>query len=311
MVIAIFILTCPICLVLLAAVFNGRMPTQADFRQSLLFTNLPKPLDHPITLKVVTFNVHGLYVASRDRAERMQAIADTLTSLDPDIVGLQETFVENDRMILSEGLGNSRLKYQKYYPSATVGSGLLVLSAFPIVEGYFHRYVQNGKWYKLYHGDWWAGKGVALARLALPNKAGYVDFYNTHAHAGYGGTEYDEDRKAQMLDLSRFVDASGLKVAPAIVVGDMNCRPGSDAFNTATQKGRLERLMDCMSEIDHIFGVQNGQYTFSVLNTQPIQKLIKIGKARQTPLSDHTGYMSTIKIEPIRTIAEVDPVPVS
>lgn len=290
-------LALPVCAVLAAATVNGKMPRQNDFRKSPL-AEMFEPLRNPLTLKIVTFNVHGLYLASRDRPQRMTAIAKKLATLDPDVVGLQETFVESDRSLLIEGLKDSRLKYYRYFPSATVGSGLFILSAFPIVEEYYHRYAQNGKWYKLYHGDWWAGKGVALARLALPDQAGYVDFYNTHAHAAYGGSEYDADRLAQMVDLSGFVKASGLGASPAFVVGDMNCRPGDGAFEAAVGGGCLQRLMDVSTDIDHIFSVSNALYTFEVVKTEPIADAVTGSWGRRVALSDHTGYMSTIRITP-------------
>ena len=97
----------------------------------------------------------------------MRAIGKLLADLQPDLVGIQEAFVSADREILVEQLRNTRLKYYKYFPSGLVGSGLWILSAFPIQETHFHRFPKNGKLYKIWHGDWWAGKGIALARKRM------------------------------------------------------------------------------------------------------------------------------------------------
>jgi len=279
--------------VAVAAMFNGRTGMVTDLRKSLLLAQPAAPLADEVVLKIVTFNIQDLYVAGKNRIARMKAIGETLRYLDPDIVGIQESFIEKDRQKLLDSLDGSRLAYNQYYKSGTVGCGLLVLSAYPIVETFFHRYEQNGKWYKFYHGDWWAGKGVALARIALPQ--GVIDFYNTHAHAAYGSTEYDGVRKFQMGSLARFILDSWTRTAPALLVGDMNCAPGSIQYNTLVAGAGLERLMNIDSRIDHIFAAPSDNYDYQVLETLPITGNVP-GQA--TPLSDHSGYMSTIRVRP-------------
>src|SRR5690606_4091093 len=127
-------------------------------------------------------------------------IAERLVALDPDIVGFQEAFIAADREVLQAGLAASRLQHFQYYASGTVGSGLLIASAFPIREAWFCRFSKSNPWYKFNEGDWWAGKGVALARLELPEGGGFIDFYNTHAQAGYGNPAYKVVRNFQMAE---------------------------------------------------------------------------------------------------------------
>lgn len=292
------LITIPLVFLSVAAPFNARTIAEADLSKSVLLAKPPAPLQEATTLKIVTFNIQDLIVVGMDRPERMRAIGEVLTELDPDIVGMQESFVEPERQVLLDALGNSRLKYHQYYPSGTIGSGLLTLSAYPITEAFFHRYVQGGKWWKPYHGDWWAGKGVSLARIELPNGAGHVDFYDTHAQAGYSSPdEYVETRKEQMTELARFINASVTGTSPAFFVSDMNCSPGSAPFEIAVNEAKLERVMKMDTSIDHIFAVTNPRYAFEVIDTQPIHKIIPVGD-RTTSLSDHTGYMSTVRIVP-------------
>lgn len=279
-----------------AIIYNGRIIAETNLAKSVLLGQHMAPLAHELTLKIVTFNVHDLYVASSHRTERMLGIAKTLANLDPDIVGIQESFVGKDRRTLLDALSGTRLAHHHYYQSATVGCGLLVLSAYPIVEPFFHRFTKNGHWYDFHRGDWWAGKGAALARIALP-KGGYLDFYNTHTHARYGSSAYDVDQESQMTELAQFIRKSALSWAPAFLVGDMNCTQESKPYQLAAAGGGLKRLMDIHSKIDHIFGVENPHYEYHVLNTEEIREKIPAGSG-EVELSDHPGYMSTIRIIP-------------
>ncbi|MBI4557083.1 MAG: endonuclease/exonuclease/phosphatase family protein [Candidatus Hydrogenedentes bacterium] len=273
---------------------NMKAAPDSDHSKSKFLETSPRPLAQPVNLRIVTFNVHDLYWESEDRPERMRAIADRLTELDPDLVGFQEAFIAADRKVLLAALADSRLKHHHYFRSGTVGSGLFVVSAFPIEEVLFHRYTRNGKWYKIRHGDWWAGKGVALARVRLPD-GGVLDFFNTHAHARYGSTEYDVDRFAQMREMADFINRVATGNGPAIALGDFNCRPDSEAYQAIVEGAILQRMMTVDSRIDHIFGVGNDRYHFEALNSESIDGEIE-ANGHRTELSDHSGYLSTVRI---------------
>ena len=259
---------------------------------------LPNNFRDPITLKIITYNVKDIMIASNYRSERMLAIALKLCELDPDIIGFQEIFIESDRTILIEELRiNSRLRYHLYYPSGLVGSGLLISSAFPIIEKSFHQFKDTNQFYKVWEGDYWAGKGVALARLKLPDKNGYIDFFNTHAQAGYGDSEYDIVRKNQMIELAKFMNESRENTSLAILAGDMNCGPGENDFETAVENASLLRIMKIESGIDHIFAVNNNNYKIDVLDSGSITGNISI-ENKSIPFSDHNGYLTVVRITP-------------
>ena len=259
---------------------------------------LPNGLKKTVTLKIVTYNISDIMIVSTHRPERMRAIGKKLCTLDPDIVGFQESFIEEDRKILVDELEKgSRLKYHQYYPSRLVGSGLLISSAFPIKETSFHQYEDSNPSYKVWEGDYWAGKGVALARIELPNNNGYFDFFNTHAQAGYGNPEYRIVRKKQMKGLVKFMNESRENIAPAFLVGDMNCGPGEDAFEIAIKDAYLLRIMKIDSGKNHILAVRNSNYSIRILDTICIDGVIIIDK-KPIPLSDHSGFMTTVQITP-------------
>jgi sphingomyelin phosphodiesterase 2 len=277
---------------------NTYQGVSGDLSRSDMKKNPPPPLSKPVTLKIVTFNIQNLWVVGRHRPQRMRAIAAKLSVLDPDIVGFQEAFVGETRELLMRELReNTRLQYMQYYPSGWVGSGLLICSAFPIVEAYFTQYRDSNPWYKVWEGDFWAGKGVALARIQLPDDAGYLDFFDTHAQAGYGNPYYDIVRQKQMSQLADFIFKAQTGTCPVILVGDMNCRPGEPDFEACVRPAGLERIMAIPTSIDHIFGKTDAGYTFEVHETVPIAERVRVNNL-EFDLSDHNGFMTTVTIHP-------------
>jgi len=250
----------------------------------------------PITLRVATFNIHDMYVESGNRPERMRAIAEELCKLDPDLVGFQEAFIKKDRKLLLERLGKgSRLRYHRYYPSGVVGSGLLVASAFPIVDHAFFKFSRSNPFYQIKEGDWWAGKGVALVRVELSEGGILLDFYNTHAQASYGKPAYKAIRENQMAEVAEFINATRSGLGPLVLVGDLNCWIGQKDFQKVVQGANLRRVMKIPSRIDHIFAANDPHYLVEVLETIKIEKWIET-KDGTSALSDHCGYISTLRI---------------
>jgi sphingomyelin phosphodiesterase 2 len=309
----------PVLLVLVMAPFNQRTGAPTVYQRSGLLADPPAQWTAPVTLRIVTFNIADAYGFTTNRPERMRAIAATLTRLDPDLVGLQESFIARDRALLLDALGHSRLTHHVRFPAGTTGNGLLILSAYPIKEHWFYRYYANNPWYRLWEGDWWAGKGVGLARVELPG--GFLDFYDTHAQAGRSNpTHYVEVRTKQMAGLAQFMNGSRTGSAPAFIVGDFNTPMDRSDLATAIEEAHLLRMMNQDTGIDHIFAVDDPHYRFEVLDTVPITgkvmgsradiflsraptprelKGILFGPGEETSLSDHRGWMSTVRITPV------------
>lgn len=274
---------------------NGHIGVETDYSASIFLKDKPAPLEEPLTLKIITFNIQDLFVVGRNRPARMRHIARVLGDLDPDIVGFQESFVGKDRDVLIKALETTRLRHHQYYSSSVGGSGLLISSAWPIREVFYHRYSVSGPPQRIWEGDFWAGKGVALARIETP--AGMLDFYNTHAQAGYGRISYREVRRTQMAELAAFMNGTRTQNAPAFLVSDMNCSIGDVDYETVAGNAGLTRLMAIDSHIDHIFTAHNDHHAFEVLDTVMIaERISEDGMA--FGLSDHNGYMSTIRITP-------------
>lgn len=276
---------------------------ETDYKgKSALLKSPVAPLHAPLTLKIATFNIQDTWVVGQNRPERMRAIGTKLSILDPDLVGFQEAFIEKDIAILKEELKSSRLQHWQYYPSGAVGSGVLIASVWPIVEVFFHQYTVAGQWWKIYQGDGAAGKGVGLARVQLPDGAGYIDLFNTHAQAGYGNSYYDVVREQQMTEFGQFISGARLPTCPTFAVGDLNARIGEPDYEAAIKNGKLKRLMLKESRIDHILAVDDPAYSYEVLDTEEIAEHFSI-RGKELELSDHSGWMSTIRITPIAASA--------
>lgn len=277
--------------------WNGYVGVSVDFAKSPLLASPPAPLTKPLTLKIVTFNIQDTWVVGSNRPERMRAIGEIVGRMDPDVVGFQEAFIDKERKILLDALAGSRLAYSQYFASGTLGSGLLIASAFPIKEAWFHRYAAANEWYKVWEGDWWAGKGAGLVRLELPG-GGNLDFYDTHAQATYGNARYRLIRKDQMLELARFINDTRLRTVPAFLMGDMNCGAGKEDYEALLSCAKLTRAMGIDTHIDHIFAADNPKYTVEVLETVPIAEKVNVN-GKRVDLSDHTGYMTTVRVTPV------------
>lgn len=60
------------------------------------------------------------------------------------------------------------------FPSGVVGSGLAVLSRYPIVAAFFHAWSVNGYIHRIQHGDWFGGKGVGMAKISVNDQLVHV-----------------------------------------------------------------------------------------------------------------------------------------
>lgn len=317
-----FLIGFPLIIILASAPFNGVTEAKQNYFDSTILNygldDSKIKLNEVLELKIMTYNIADAHGFTTNGKERVEAIAKRLIDLGVDIVGIQEAFIKSDRELLYNIVSQSELKYHVEYPAATLGNGIIILSKFPIEEHYFHRFVANNAWYKVWEGDWWVGKGVGLARVRLENGA-LIDFYNTHAQAYRGNQESHDVRYQQFVEASNFIEQSTLKSVPAFFVGDFNTEVDRPDYLFAKSALGLNRLMNKYSRIDHITALANEYYDFEVLDTQVIEGrtmgahagqfysravtplefwALHFGEPEETALSDHKGYMSTIRISP-------------
>jgi len=278
-------------LILMAACGTGRKELRSA-------EPVPGPTK-PMELTLVTFNVHDLFVAS-DRQVRMRAIGRRLGEIRPDYIGLQEAFSSSHRKELEAELERvSGVAYEsQYFPSGVMGSGLHVLTPHRIERAVFWRYSENGAWYQAKHGDWWAGKGAGMVRIAVDG-LGSLDIFNTHCIASYYQADYTEDRTVQIEELVRFVEAEATTAAPTILLGDLNALISSPEYAPIAE--RFENLTVRLSpslatRIDHILVRPHPGYEVSARDYVELSSG-NDDSGESISLSDHAGLVMTVEIK--------------
>ena len=226
------------------------------------------------SVHVASLNCWGLYIYP-SRSTRYQAISKHLLDSNYDIVTLQEVWIRSDLTKLLNAVQGA-YPHNHYFTSGFMGSGLLVLSKHPIERTGWLRYSLNGQPQMVYHGDWYAGKGVGVCRIkiggasstrgdsttnATQDNSFLIDVYNTHLHAEYDkkSRKYELQQLSQLIEYRRLIEAISLQNnIPFIATGDLNCFPDSFVYKAAIQenclsynyKGRSEQccLADAWSD---------------------------------------------------------------
>eukprot|EP01121_Diplochlamys_sp_Union-15-3_P018078 TRINITY_DN6507_c0_g1_i1.p1 TRINITY_DN6507_c0_g1~~TRINITY_DN6507_c0_g1_i1.p1 ORF type:complete len:362 (-),score=26.67 TRINITY_DN6507_c0_g1_i1:13-1098(-) len=206
-------------------------------------------------LRVFTLNCWGLPdlitgrlkgIKKPKRTERIINISNELGNYD--IVGLQEVWMKQDREVLRQKAKKYGLVHCHYYKSFMLGSGLLLLSRYPIVQTAFLRYSLNGKPQRILHGDWYVGKGVGMATIKTP--MGDVDCFITHLIASYTEIQEKEEyylhRLLQTLELIEFVNSRS-KSPLTIILGDFNWEPESLGYQILRNVGGYN---DCFYDVN-------------------------------------------------------------
>ncbi|XKL61456.1 hypothetical protein PGB90_008513 [Kerria lacca] len=141
-----------------------------------------------------------------------------------DVVCLQEIWSLNDFKTFQRDSEN-KYPFSHYFHSGVFGSGVCIFSKWPIVEVLFHKWQVNGYIHKIFHGDWYGGKGVGLCRLDVN---GYkVNIYTCHTHAEYSkSAEYIAHQVVQVYDTAQFIRISSENADLTILAADLNTEPG-------------------------------------------------------------------------------------
>ncbi|RNF27047.1 putative eukaryotic translation initiation factor 3 subunit [Trypanosoma conorhini] len=201
-------------------------------------------------ITVLTFNLWGIF-NSKHRAARMEQFATKVAHYD--VILLQEQFSEKDfELILSRLPSEVReTRFFRRFPSAFYGSGVAVISRFPIKSALFFTFPLQGYPERVFHGDYYANKGASLVRLSVPRSAGAgagpnlpcddVSLYSTHLVAAYEKTArlsnwrdelYLSVRLSQAVSLAGFISETSHPSARVIIGGDFNATQRSLELRT-------------------------------------------------------------------------------
>ncbi|KAJ6504359.1 inositol phosphophingolipids phospholipase C [Mycena vulgaris] len=174
-------------------------------------------------LRVLSLNCWGLKYVAKNRTERIRAIASELAKFDHDIIALQEIWVFADYEHVRDSV-LKRLPYSKFFYSGALGSGLALLSRFPIIGTSVHPYSLNGEPIDVGGGDWFVGKAAVSIIISHP-VLGQVQLY---AKGGEEGPEYNRaHRLVNAWEFSKLARQAAELGRYVIAAGDFNSIPST------------------------------------------------------------------------------------
>ncbi|OBZ87048.1 Inositol phosphosphingolipids phospholipase C [Choanephora cucurbitarum] len=193
-------------------------------------------LDPPKQLTVLSLNCWGLYVVSKKRKFRLEAIADKISQEDYDLVALQEVWMPSDVELIQQKT-QSTLPFAKHFYSGALGSGLVILSRFPILSSSYLQFSLAGRPFKIFQGDFYVGKGLGSVCIDHPD-IGLVDVYTTHLQASYGQKDdYEAQRITECWQIAQAVRNSAAQGRHVILAGDFNSIPTSHCYCLLKEHG--------------------------------------------------------------------------
>lgn len=176
-------------------------------------------------IRVATLNTWGLPEPFGHAVRaRMRAVGERLTTLDADLVALQEVWRDDARFLLGEAGRHAGLPHSWHRESSLQGGGLMVLSRWPIEAYHFERFQLPGVPPRIDHPDYYGGKGFVLVRVATSEGAFWLA--DTHLHARYSrdvGHAYRAYRVGQITQLAMRVAQTR---EPVMIAGDFNLEEG-------------------------------------------------------------------------------------
>ena len=122
------------------------------------------PDDSSQDIRVFTLNCWGLKCVSAKRKERMEAIGTYLANSDYDIVLLEEVWTTEDFERIRQAVQDTYPFYH-FFDNGIIGSGTCIFTRAQIRDATFHEFTMNGYPHKIWHGDWFGGKGLGVCQI--------------------------------------------------------------------------------------------------------------------------------------------------
>lgn len=188
-------------------------------------------------IRIATANLWGVSVMGVDWADqidlRFTEFAERLHRGQPplDVVLIQEAWKKSARRAILTHPGVARrFPHRVDAVERPGGSGLVILSRFPINAAHFHRFRAQGRCLKFWEGDCLSGKGVLAIQIQFGERLLWLG--NTHLIACYaaeGDTLSDCDERdpngevrwRQLVEARQFMESLAGE-EPALIAGDFN-----------------------------------------------------------------------------------------
>ncbi len=256
-----------------------------------------------LALSLLTINVAGIPILHPHWTARREALGKSLAAGAFDVVAMQEAWRDGDAAELSKASGLPY--YARFERGLDVGTGLAILSRWPIVEMSRTRFTCRPSALRVYDGEPLAEKGAVRARVKTP--AGVLDVYDTHLIAQYKIARYRTLRLTQIFELSEFI-AETSTATPFVLAGDLNAASGEEEYgilrdllgldDACVKDGKdacgatIEEDWSGAQRIDHILVPKGAKTQAAVVVFPPLPG--------GEPLSDHRGvgariFLGTLK----------------
>ena len=178
----------------------------------------PRPSSEPARL--LTFNVAGLPFIHPRWQLRLHAVARRLKDAPYDVVALQEIWRDKDSRALA---AESGFPYSaRYDRNLEMGTGLLILSRWPILEKHEVHFTCRPSILRFPQGESIANKGALMVRVDAPG--GPLDVWTAHLISDYPDARYRTLRLTQLFEFAEAVDRLS-RGRPTVVLGDFNMTP--------------------------------------------------------------------------------------
>ncbi|KAI0053420.1 inositol phosphophingolipids phospholipase C [Auriscalpium vulgare] len=229
-------------------------------------------------LRIFSLNCWGLKYVSKNRTERIAAIASFLERSQYDIVALQELWVYADYQIVRVSV-SKHLPYAKFFYSGALGAGLAIFSRFPIIAAAIQPYSLNGSPLDVKAGDWFVGKAAASVLITHPI-LGQVQVFNTHlfAKGGEGGPEHHRaHRLVNAWEFAKLARQSAEIGRYVIAAGDFNSIPTTLPMTVIREHGALSDAWETthppnasMTSLNSVLSPKNAIETLGVTADSPL-----------------------------------------
>lgn len=239
----------------------------------LIFNHNTQLFDNNGKFNIFYQNMWGIPIFSKNLKERLFKLKQIINSEIYDVIVLLEVWSENDRENLIGCCEGTKYNFHySFSPGIGIpfwprinGTGIIVLSKFPIIKTMYKSFSINGIPHHFEHSDYYTSKGVAFCRIATLQ--GDIELYITHLHASYdsGHLDYLSCRSSQMYELTQFVKSTA-KSPLVMVIGDFNAQRGEVPYQIFSEL--LPHFNDCWYECNQnsilLFIIIENDYMSSV-----------------------------------------------
>lgn len=294
----------------------------------------PATSNNPVShIRVLSLNIWALMHVPSAETRTAYFLEHVMPQYD--IIALQEVWHERERAQIVSSAFSAGLVYSHIWTqgvgfpgwAGSSGTGLMLLSRYPITEVFWKRYSINGKPYKLLHLDYMGAKGMGVATVRVPGAAD-VDVYCTHLHACYVDQkhelekdEYIAHRVSQAYEAAQLIRRSR-KPSLSVLMGDLNSSSASIVIQLFKRYAGLTSATEqlCSAQDCGTFGTRDNIYSYSTHSPSQLDHIMycssnwslthcAIVKTRlpdSTPLSDHWAVEAQFDFTPCSLVPSLE-----